>query len=218
MTYKRWHLNILGKTTKTSFLKIHFQFSASIHFPVASNISLVSALPTASSSSLHVTVIAIFLPLTGDYRLCVTPCLCYDRCLTLPSRPHVAIRWAATLSLPELQMHPSSSSPETRLPPRGTSSDQQTSTCWYWFAWPLPKRAKEKGALSPPGLCWQSWSWRKQALKNRSPSQLNHGEGLKPCPPVVRMAARCGHWFLVQSRVLICSALVPPILDFLSVS
>lgn len=84
VTYKRWHLNILGKTTKTSFLKIHFQFSASIHFPVASNVSLISALPTASLSSLRVTVIATFLSLTGDYCLCVTPCLCYDRCLTLP--------------------------------------------------------------------------------------------------------------------------------------
>lgn len=184
LAYKRWHLNIPGKTTKTSFLKTHFQFSASKHFPVANNNLLFWASTIASSSSLHVTVIAIILPLTGDYHLCVALCLCYDCCLTLTSSAHAAIRRAATLSFPELQTHPSRSSPETRLPPRGaggTSSGRQSSACWHWFAWPLPKREK-KGALLPPGLCWHSWSWRKKLLENHSASQLNHGEGPKPCP------------------------------------
>lgn len=39
----------------------------------------------------------------------------------------------------------------------------------------LPKRAKETGALSPPGLCWHSWSWQKKPHKPHSVSQLNHG-------------------------------------------
>lgn len=181
--HKRWHWNILGKTPQTSFLHIHFHFSASTHFPVANNLSLVSAWPVASSSSLYITVTATILPSTGDYHLCLTFSLGW-RCLTHVSWP--------TLWLDDPMLQPPFLSLSYR-PPRQLFPRAQRSQgpCWHQLrpakqhmlilvCLTPPQQSRGKGSTLASRSVLAQMILPKTPLKNRSASQLHHEEGPKP--------------------------------------